>query len=96
MWSSAACSPSASGFDVLCVQRWYSAYLGCTDGTHPDNTSNRRRCRGGNIQMCIYYLLPLSGALTTDFEKYEYERVGAHSFAFALHSAEIGCSWSII
>ncbi len=23
------CSPSASGFDVLCVQRWYSAYLGC-------------------------------------------------------------------
>ncbi len=22
------CSPSASGFDVLCVQRWYSAYLG--------------------------------------------------------------------
>ncbi len=22
-------SPSASGFDVLCVQRWYSAYLGC-------------------------------------------------------------------
>ncbi len=24
-------SPSASGFDVLCVQRWYSAYLGCID-----------------------------------------------------------------
>ncbi len=23
------CSPSASGFDVLCIQRWYSAYLGC-------------------------------------------------------------------
>ncbi len=27
------CSPSASGFDVLCVQRWYSAYLGCS-GVH--------------------------------------------------------------
>ncbi len=25
------CSPSASGFDVLCVQRWYSAYLGCNE-----------------------------------------------------------------
>ncbi len=24
-------SPSASGFDVLCVQRWYSAYLGCNE-----------------------------------------------------------------
>ncbi len=23
------CSPSASGFDVLCIQRWHSAYLGC-------------------------------------------------------------------
>ncbi len=25
------CSSSASGFDVLCVQRWYSAYLGCNE-----------------------------------------------------------------
>ncbi len=25
------CSPSASEFDVLCVQRWYSAYLGCNE-----------------------------------------------------------------
>ncbi len=25
------CSPSASGFNVLCVQRWYSAYLGCNE-----------------------------------------------------------------
>ncbi len=25
------CRPSASGFDVLCVQRWYSAYLGCNE-----------------------------------------------------------------
>ncbi len=25
------CSPSASGFDVLCVQRWYSAHLGCNE-----------------------------------------------------------------
>ncbi len=25
------CSPSASGFEVLCVQRWYSAYLGCNE-----------------------------------------------------------------
>ncbi len=25
------CIPSASGFDVLCVQRWYSAYLGCNE-----------------------------------------------------------------
>ncbi len=25
------CSPSASGFDVLCIQRWYSAYLGCNE-----------------------------------------------------------------
>ncbi len=24
-------SPSASGFDVLCVQRWYSADLGCNE-----------------------------------------------------------------
>ncbi len=24
-------SPSASGFDVLCIQRWYSAYLGCNE-----------------------------------------------------------------
>ncbi len=24
-------SPSASGFDVLCVQRWCSAYLGCNE-----------------------------------------------------------------
>ncbi len=24
-------SPSASGFDVFCVQRWYSAYLGCNE-----------------------------------------------------------------
>ncbi len=24
-------SPSASGFNVLCVQRWYSAYLGCNE-----------------------------------------------------------------
>ncbi len=24
-------SPSASGLDVLCVQRWYSAYLGCNE-----------------------------------------------------------------
>ncbi len=26
-----SCIPSASGFDVLCVQRWYSAYLGCNE-----------------------------------------------------------------
>ncbi len=26
------CSSSAPGFDVLCVQRWYSAYLGCNKG----------------------------------------------------------------
>ncbi len=25
------CSPSASEFDVLCVQRWCSAYLGCNE-----------------------------------------------------------------
>ncbi len=25
------CSPSSSGFDVLCVQRWYSAHLGCNE-----------------------------------------------------------------
>ncbi len=25
------CSTSASGFDVLCVQRWYSAYIGCNE-----------------------------------------------------------------
>ncbi len=25
------CSPSASGFDVLCVQTWYSAYIGCNE-----------------------------------------------------------------
>ncbi len=25
------CSPSASGFDVLCIQRWYSTYLGCNE-----------------------------------------------------------------
>ncbi len=25
------CSPSASEFDVLCIQRWYSAYLGCNE-----------------------------------------------------------------
>ncbi len=25
------CSPSASGFDVLCVQRWYFAYLDCNE-----------------------------------------------------------------
>ncbi len=25
------CRPSASGFDVLCVQRWYSAFLGCNE-----------------------------------------------------------------
>ncbi len=24
-------SPSASGFDVLCIRRWYSAYLGCNE-----------------------------------------------------------------
>ncbi len=24
-------SPSASGFDVLCIQRWYSVYLGCNE-----------------------------------------------------------------
>ncbi len=24
-------SPSASGFDVLCVQRWYSSHLGCNE-----------------------------------------------------------------
>ncbi len=32
VWSSAAGGPSASGFDVLCVQRWYLAYLGVTSG----------------------------------------------------------------
>ncbi len=26
-----SCSTSASGFDVLCVQRWCSAYLGCNE-----------------------------------------------------------------
>ncbi len=31
MWSSAAGAKSASGFDVLCVQRWYSADLGCNE-----------------------------------------------------------------
>ncbi len=25
------CSPSALGFDVLCIQRWYSTYLGCNE-----------------------------------------------------------------
>ncbi len=25
------CSPSAAGIAVLCVQRWYSAYLGCNE-----------------------------------------------------------------
>ncbi len=25
------CSPSALGFDVLCIQRWYSAYLVCNE-----------------------------------------------------------------
>ncbi len=30
-WVFCCCSPSASGFNVLCVQRWYSAYLGCNE-----------------------------------------------------------------
>ncbi len=31
-------STSASGFDVLCVQRWYSAYLGCNEWLFELNT----------------------------------------------------------
>ncbi len=49
-----------------------------------NNTSTAAVAAAATLKMCIYCLLPLSGALTTDFVKYEYERVGAHSLAFCI------------
>ncbi len=55
VWSSAAVASSASGFDVLCIQRWYSAYLGCNEWIFELNT------RTFDIKAFSSTQLPLTG-----------------------------------